>query len=476
MSIVKSQALNGVKWSAIERVSVQAVQFVIGLLLARCLSPDDFGMIGMLTLFIAVSQVIVDSGFANALIRKLDCSDEDYCTAFFCNLGISLVCYAILFAVAPLIAEFFHTPLLTSLLRLQSLVLIISSLSIVQVAKLTRELNFRTQTLIGLSAALLSGIIGLICAYRGVGVWSLAIQTVSCATINSLLYWCFGSFRLKLCFSTASFRDLFGFGSKMLVAGVIGQIYNHITTLVIGKFFRPADLGYYSRGQQFASIPSITVTNILNRVTYPIFAKMQNDDEALIAAYRKYVCLTSVVIFFGLMLLSAIARPLILLLLGERWEPSVLYLQIFCFALLMDHICGINLCLLQVKGRSDLYLRLEIIKKTLSFAILFASIPFGIVAVCCSKIIYSQLSVIINTYYTGKLFGVGYFAQIRDFGPYLVSALLATLPTYWLSLHDSHYILWLLAGVLLSTGIYALLLHRDSYFRYLFHLVISKSK
>lgn len=471
MTTNKSQALRGVKWSAIERISVQAVQFLIGLLLARRLSPDDFGVMGMLTLFIAVSQVIVDSGFANALIRKKECSDDDYSTALFCNLAISLVCYGILFGSAPAIAQFFHTPVLTPLLRLQSLVLIISSFSIVQVARLTRELDFRTQTLIGLSAAILSGIIGLTCAYANLGVWSLACQTLSCALLTTLLYWIFGSYRLRFKFSTTSFRDLFGYGSKMLAAGVIGQIYNHITTLVIGKFFLPSDLGYYSRGQQFASVPSLSVTNILSRVTYPLFSRMQDDNQALVSAYRKYVCLSSIVIFFGLMLLSAIARPLILLLLGERWEPSVFYLQIFCFALMMDHICSINLCLLQVKGRSDLYLRLEVIKKTLSFGILFASIPFGILAVCCSKIIYSQLSVIINTYYTGRLFGIGYFAQVRDFGPYLLAALVATAPGYWLSMLDAPYLISLLASLVISIALYAGLLHRDAYFRQLLTII-----
>lgn len=464
------KALAGMKWSAIERVSVQAVQFIIGLILARRISPEEFGVMGMLTIFIAVSQVIVDSGFANALVRKMDCTDDDYSTALYCNLGISVLCYLLLFCCAPAIAVFYNVPLLTPLLRMQALVLVFNSLSIVQVAKLTRELDFKTQTLISLAATLVSGAIGISCAYNGVGVWSLAYQAVSCALLTSLLFWCFGPYRLRMRFSMQSFRDLFGYGSKLLAAGVIGSIYNHITTLVIGKFFRPADLGYYSRGQQFASVPSITVTNILSRVTFPLFSKLQNDDAALIQAYRKYICLSSVVIFFGLALLSGIARPLILLLLGERWEPSVLYLQLFCFALMMDHVCSINLNLLQVKGRSDLYLRLEIIKKTISFAILFASIPFGIVAVCCSKILYSQISVVINTYYTGKFFGVGYFAQFRDFGPYLLAALVASLPSYWLSSHDGHAALWLLAGLVLTTALYVLLIHRDKYFKELLQL------
>lgn len=465
MSTSKSQAITGMKWSAIERVSVQAIQFIIGLILARRLSPEEFGVMGMLTIFIAVSQVIIDSGFANALVRKLDCNDDDYSTALYCNLGISLLCYLLLFFTAPAIASFYSVQLLTELLRMQALVLIFNSLTIVQVAKLTRDLNFKTQTLIGLTATLVSGAIGIWCAYHEVGVWSLAYQALSCAVINATLFWCFGPFRLKLRFSIQSFRDLFGYGSKLLVAGVIGSIYNHITTLVIGRFFRPADLGYYSRGQQFASVPSITVTNILSRVTFPIFSRLQNDDQALVRVYRKYICLSSLVIFFGLALLSGVARPMILLLLGERWEPSVLYLQLFCFALMMDHICSINLSLLQVKGRSDLYLRLEIIKKTISFAILFASIPFGIVAVCCSRIIYSQLSVIINTYYTGKFFGLGYFAQIRDFGPYLLAAILASLPSYWLSSQEGNHLFWMLAGIVTTTILYLLFVHRDKYFK-----------
>lgn len=425
--------LSSIKWSALERISVQAIQFIIGLVLARLLSPSDFGVVGMLTIFIAVSQVVVDSGFTNALIRRLHCSDADYSTALICNVCVSLFCYALLYVAAPFISDFYHVELLTPLLRIQALVIVFNALTIVPIARLTRESDFRTQTIIGFTSAVLSGIIGVSCAYNGVGVWSLAWQSLSCALFNALLYWFFGQSRLHLAFSYQSFTELFGFGSKMLVAGIIGSIYNHITTLVIGRCFRPSDLGYYTRGQQFASLPSLTITNVLQRVTFPRFAQMQNDEKALIDAYRRYIRYTSIVIFFGLLLLAAIARPLILLILGERWEPSVIYLQLFCIALLMDHICSINLNLLQVKGRSDLYLRLEIIKKTISFAILFASIPFGVVAVCASRILYSQIAVVINTYYTGRLFGLGYWSQLRDFGPYLFYAFVATVPTFLLS-------------------------------------------
>lgn len=253
---------------------------------------------------------------------------------------------------------------------------------------------------------------------------------------------------------------MFSYGSKMLTAGLLHTLYVNINTLCIGKFYSPTDLGYYSRGCQFPQLLGGSFTTVVQRVTFPILAKIQDDDERLIYVYRKYIKLVSMVIVFALMLLAALGKPIILFLLTDKWAEAIIFLQIFAFAMITDHITQINLNLLKVKGRSDLILRLEVIKKTISFIILFASIPLGVVAICLSKVVYSQIATIINTYYTGKLFGLGYMKQIRDFGPYFIYSFLACLPAYGLTYMQIPNLLIIVAGALISVALYIGLLFK----------------
>ena len=238
-------------------------------------------------------------------------------------------------------------------------------------------------------------------------------------------------------------------------------IYSNLTTLIIGKFYTAKDLGYYARGESMASLPSTNITSILQSVTYPILSKIQDDDKRLIQVYRKYISITSLVIFFGMFLLAALAKPLIIALLTDKWVQSVIFLQVFCFALMFDHLCQLNLNILYVKGRSDLVLRLEVIKKTISISMLVAAIPFGVLAICLSRAIYTQIAVFINTYYTGKLFGLGYLAQVRDFIKYLIFSAVAVTPAFMLSFTALHPVATLVVGALIACAIYWLLLRKD---------------
>jgi O-antigen/teichoic acid export membrane protein len=269
---------------------------------------------------------------------------------------------------------------------------------------------------------------------------------------------------------------LFSFGSKLLVAGLLNTIYDNLNPIVIGKFFSAQDLGYYNRGTHFASFPSQNINGVLQRVSFPVMAKIQDDTERLISVYRKNIGISCLGIFFCCIFLASIGKPLVLLLLGEKWADSILYLQIYCFAILFNHINVINLNLLQIKGRSDLFLRLEVIKKVISIIILFGSIPFGVLGICCSKIIYTQIAVFINTYYTGKLFNLGYFAQIRDFYPYFVFSLFACLPTFLISFLALPNLLIILVGAFMSVLLYIAFLRKDDNMRELLQLVLKKNK
>lgn len=454
MGDLTNKTLTGVKWNAIGRFSTQGISFVISILLARILSPSDYGVIGMIGIFMAIAQTFIDSGFGSALIRKKDCTDTDYSTAFYFNIVVGIISYLILFISAPLIAIFFKTPILVDIVRVLSINLFLNSLTIVQTAMLTAAVDFKSQAKISLVATIISGVIGLIMAYHGYGVWSLVYQSVSMSIVRTISFWLVTKWKPQRIFSKNSFRYLFGFGSKIFSASILHTIYVNLTTILIGKFYTPKDLGYYSRGESLASLPSANLTSILQSVTYPILSKIQDDDERLIQVYRKYICMTSMLIFFGMCLLIALAKPLILVLLSEKWTNSIIYLQVFCFAYMFDHICQLNLNILYVKGRSDLVLKLEVIKKTISISMIVAAIPFGILAICISRALYTQIAVIINTYYTGKLFGFGYLDQFRDFGKYFIYSIIAVIPAFIISFYSLNSILIIIFGASIASLTY----------------------
>lgn len=470
MGELRDKTISGVKWSAIGRFSTQGIGFVIGLLLARVLSPSDYGVVGMVGIFFAIAQTFIDSGFCSALIRKNDCNDTDYSTAFYFNIIVGLICCILLSLCAPYIAEFFETPILKEIVIVMSINMFISSFTIVQWAKLNSAIDFKTQAKIGLITTILSGIVGLTLAYSGFGVWSLVFQNLVATILRTIILFVTAKWMPKWVFSKQSFNYLFGFGSKILTASLLHTIYANMTTVIIGKFYTAKDLGFYSRGESLASLPSMNITGILQSVTYPILSKIQDDDKRLIQVYRKYIAMTSMIIFFGMCLLAALAKPLILLLLTEKWVDSVIYLQIFCFALMFDHLCQLNLNILYVKGRSDLVLRLEIIKKTISISMIIAAIPFGILAICIARAIYTQIAVIINTYYTGKLFGLGYFAQVKDFIGYLVGSMVAVFPAFLLTFTEFPHWSILILGTVVAVMIYLILFRGDVRFRELVSL------
>lgn len=471
MGELKEKTLSGVKWNAIGRFSTQGVSFVISILLARILTPSDYGVVGMIGIFMAIAQTFIDSGFGSALIRKKDCTDEDFSTAFYFNIVVGIVCYLILFLAAPLIADFFDTPILRDIVRVLSINLFLNSLSIVQTAKLTAAVDFKSQAKVSLVATIVSGCVGLVMAYGGFGVWSLVYQSVSLSLVRTILFWIITKWKPLRTFSKQSFKYLFGFGSKILSASLLHTIYVYLTTILIGKFYTSKDLGYYTRGEGLANLPSSNLTSILQGVTYPILAKIQDDDERLISVYRKYIRITSMVIFFGMFLMAALSKPLILTLLTDKWANSIIYLQIFCFAYMFDHINQLNLNILYVKGRSDLVVRLEVIKKTISISMIVAAIPFGVLAICIARALYTQIAVIINTYYTGKLFGLGYFAQVKDFIKYIIYSLIAVLPAFLLSYTSILPILALIAGVCIAGIIYWMLVHKNEDYVEVFNLI-----
>ena len=465
MSSVKQDTVKGVFWSAVEKFSNQGIRFLIGLILARLLTPSDFGIIAMLGVFFAISNSFIDSGFGTALIRKPERKEEDFTTVFIFNVVVSILIYAILFFIAPWVGRFFNTPILCSILRVQAVCLIIGGLMAVLDAKLTIELNFKAIAQRSLLSSIISGVVAIYLAYNGFGVWSLVYQAIIFSLVNLIFVWLYCKWKPKLIFSLSSFIELGSFGSRLLAAGLLDTLYTKLTPLAIGKFYTAQDLGYYNRGAEFARLPRDVSLSVFQKISLPVFSKIQNDEEHLIRVYRKYIKLTSMIMMFLSVLLAALSKPVILLLLTDKWADSIIYLQLFCFAAMFNHLNTINLNLLKVKGRSDLYLKLEVYKKVTATLILFAAIPFGVLAICISKIIYTQVAIVFNTYYTGKLYNMGYLKQVKDFMPYFVASLISCVPTYLISLAGWHPLIQLISGGIIASMCYALLISKDVLFK-----------
>jgi teichuronic acid exporter len=400
---LKQKTISGLKWSFIDNSVNQGIQFVFGLILARLLAPKEWGLIGMLTFFIAISQVFVDSGFSSGLIRKKDCSAIDYSTVFFFNLGTGLLFYFILFFLAGPISRFYKESQLILLLRVLGLVVLINATSIIQRTILTRNINFKLQARISIIASLLSGILSIILAYKGFGVWSLVLKFIAQNVTTSSLLWFWSKWTPKFTFSKSAFREIYSFGHKLLLSSLIDTTYQNVYYLVIGKFFSATELGYYSRADQFKNPPSSDMTAIVQRVSYPVLSTLQDDPARLKSGYKKLIKSTMFISFTLMIGMAAVARPMIVVLIGGKWLPAVPYLQLLCFAAMLFPLHALNLNMINVKGRSDLFLKLEIAKKIIAVPPIVIGVFLGIQAMIIGMILASIIAYFLNSYYSAKL-------------------------------------------------------------------------
>lgn len=451
---LKEKTTNGLFWSSVDRFSSQGISFVFSILIARLLSPHDYGIVAMVSVFFAVAQSFVDSGFSNALIRKKDRTDADLSTCFYFNIFVGIVFYALLFFLAPYIAIFYDQPILDSIVKVSGLNVIFNSLSVVQNAQFSYQLEFKTIAKVTLSSTIFSSIAGLFFAYKGYGVWALVIQGVSATFIRTLVLWILSKWHPRSRFSRESFNYLFGYGSKILASGLLDTIYNNIYPMVIGKFYTPTQLGNYSRAFGWAQLPSANISSVIQRVTFPVLSEIQDDSLRLEKNYRKLLRLSSFVIFPLMVGMAALATPIVRVCLTSKWDGCILYLQVICFALMWYPIHAINLNLLQVKGRSDLFLKLEFIKKGIGLAILLVTLPISILFVCIGCVLESLLDLFINTYYTGKLIQVGYFKQMKDLLPILMVSLGMGIVVYISSLFFTNEFIKLIIGIPLGFFVY----------------------
>lgn len=457
---LKQKSVSAVVWNSVERFSVQGVNFVVSVLIARLVSPDDFGVIAMLAIFLGVANTFVDSGFANALIKKLDRTEVDNSTAFYFNIAVGLVAYFVLFFTAPLIARIYSMPALADVLRVLAFSVVFNSLAIVQQAILTANINFKSQAIISLAAAVVSGVIGVVMAYAGFGVWALVAQMLGSSFVRMALLWVIVRWKPLAAFSVKSFREIFGYGSKLLLSQLVVNISGGITGPIIGLRFSAASLGYYNRAEQLSNFPVTNISSILQRTTFPVLCKLQYDVVALHHYYLKIISITSMLVMPVMALFVVFAEPLILTLLTDKWLPAVQLMQILVFVAIWAPFSALNINIICVVGRSDYVLKIELFKGLLRIAAILLSMPYGLAAVCYALVAVSFLSSFVYTGHTKHSVGVGWLQQTRCMVPYILMSAAASLVAYVLSCLLSMSFLKLLAGIVAFVVVYVLLLLR----------------
>lgn len=457
---LKKQALSGMIWTFVQQFSNQGISFLMSIFLARLLLPSDFGLIAMMGVFISLGSAIVNSGMTQSLIRTIDPDEDDYTAVFYFNILMSILVYIAVFFVAPLLAKFYNQDSLTILIRVYSVVFVLNALGAVQNARLTKLFLFKTQMKISIPSIIIGGIIGITMALKGYGVWSLVFSAIIQTLANNIQLWLYSNWRPNNYFNKQKIMKHWNFGYKLLLSNILNVIYDNAYYLIIGKYFIPAQVGYFQRADSLKQLPVNNISAVLNKVTYPLFSSIQNDDLRLKSVYKKIMQMVIFLVAPTLLIMVALAEPLFRFLFTEKWLPAVPYFQILCFNGILFPIHAYNLNILNVKGRSDLFLKLEVVKKILLTLVLFISFQFGIYGLLYGSVVFSLVAFSINTHYTGKFLNYTAWQQTKDLLPTiliaaLVGGVLYIVDSMWLV--NFFDIIRLILGAILGVALYFLL-------------------
>jgi O-antigen/teichoic acid export membrane protein len=414
---LKQQALSGVFWSSAQLYGSQLIAFVISWILTRLLLPADFGLIALLAIFTGIASVLLYGGLTNSLIRSEHLDDEDYSTVFYFNLIGSTLFYIGVFFTAPLIAAFYDQEQLTLIVRVYCTTFIINAFAAIQTTRLTKNLDFKTQLKVSVPSIIIGGAVGIAMAYAGFGVWSLVFSSIVQTTASTVQLWYWAKWRPVWVFNMLKFKKHFSFGINLMTSGVIDRLFTNAYTIIIGKFFSPATVGFYNRADTLQMLPVNNISAIITKVTYPLFATIQNDDLRLKNVYKRIMQMVIFLVAPTLMIMAALSEPLFRFMFTATWLPAVPYFQILCFTGMLYPIHSYNLQILNVKGRSDLFLKLEIIKKILIVVVIFASFQFGIYGLLWGSVFISLMAFLINTHFTGKFLNYSAWEQTKDLFP-----------------------------------------------------------
>lgn len=454
---LKKKAIKGFSWTVFEGIFSQGFLFVVGIILARILPVEEFGIIGIITAIIAISNSIVEGGLGSALIRKLDVSSWDYNTVFYTNLGIAILLYILIIASSYQLSVFFKEPLLDEILMYSGTLLIINAFSIIQRTIMTKNLDFKTQAIVSIVASMTSGIVAVIMAYNGYGIWSLVVLSILRPLLNTILLWYLNTWTPGMQFSIRSFKELVNFGYKVLVTNLINTAYRNIYYILIGKFFSTQSLGFYTRAEQFQAPFSSNITTAVRRISFPILSTLQNDAVVLKMTFVKFLRFTLLLNFTVMLGIAAMAKPIVLLLIGEKWETSIFYLQLLCIPGMLYPLQNLHLNLILVKGYSNLYLKLEIIKKAILFPMIFATVFFGIEAMLYGLVLFAFIEYFINSFYTKIFINYPLKDQFLDMLPFFSISFCTFLGMFGISFLDINLGLMLFLQITIGAFIFLLI-------------------
>ena len=454
MDDIKKETQRGIKWSAISAVATRIVTFILGIILARLLSPDDFGVVGMAAIFFALAQILIDSGLSTALVRKKNCTKEDTSTIYYFNIIVSSLCCAIIWFFSSRIASFLNAPVLENIVKVSAATMVVGAFGSVHYVMMTKAVNFKTPALISLPSHIIGGVVGVCLAYLGYGPWALVWQVFTANLLRTIIVWFVSDWHPSLIFSIKSLRELYGFSFNITINAVLDAFYREGVGMIIGKYYSPSQLGFYTRGQGTAQLPSTFIYSIAEGVTLPVLSKIQDDDERLIRVYSKYMKAFSMIIFFVMMQFIVLSQPFVIFVYTQKWLPAVIFMQIFGLQYMIHHIHAINWNLLMVKGRSDWALKKEAVNKILNFTCLFIAIQYGPLWICVSALVASVLNILVNLYVAGRLFKYGYKRQMTDFMPYLFLSVICSVPAYLLATIINVPFFALISGFLISSILY----------------------
>ena len=421
-------------WTFIQNIAVRALGVVFTIILARLLTPEDYGLIGMLSIFIAISDVFIQSGFGQALVQKSDCSDDDFSTAFYFNVTVSVCIYVVLFVCAPSIASFYHEPQLVALTRVLSLNFILGSFNIVQQSRLTKAMNFKPLAQLSLIATSISGVIGVSMAYAGFGVWSLVAQTLSATMLRVIVFPFFTKWHPNRPFNKKSFKHLWGYGSKILVTGVLEVVIRNLSNIVIGRYYDKGQVGYFSKARNFADVPAMMMSSVLGTVTFPLLSEIQEDKSRHTAVYNKVTLNTIVLTFPIMILMSLLAEPIVIILFTEKWAPCIPMLQAFLLARMFLPLNMINASVLQSTGATKLYMSLYFITGPISLIAVLVTIPFGALAMAWATLAYNVIYYLVFTIVIGRRINYRFHIQLWDWRHIILSLVIMSVCVY-LSVH-----------------------------------------
>lgn len=428
---LKNQALSGVFWSFLQLFSTQVISFIVSIILARLLLPAEFGLIAMLGIFISLGTTLINSGLTQSLIRTQDVDEEDFSTVFIFNLIGSLFIYGVIFVTAPVIATFYKQELLTSIIRVYSITFIINAFSAIQTTRLNKKLDFKTQMKVSIPSLIIGSTVGILMALNNYGVWSLVWSAVIQSLLATIQMWYWTKWKPIWAFNWEKFNYHFHYGVKLMFSGVLDTIFTNAYAVIIGKFFVPAQVGFYNRADSLQMLPAGSISTIITKVSFPLFAAIQNDDERLKSVFKRIMKMVIFLVTPTLVLMAVLAEPLFRLLFTEKWLPAVPYFRILCINGILYPIHGYNLQILNVKGRSDLFLKLEIIKKILVVIVILISFQFGIYGLLLGSVTTSILCFFINAYFSGKFINYTAWQQTKDLLPIIVLSAVIGLIIYY---------------------------------------------